>query len=236
MITIAICDDNRYERKEVANYLLDYSVKNSLEYTAAEYESGEDLINAGIRYDLIFMDYQFKHGECNGIETSKKLREQGDDAAIVFLSAYSEVVFDTFEVNAYAFLVKPLEKKKFGLVLDRYINERVKGCMLILHEVGMNRYVNKHDIICIEASGKKCTIHLADKKRDFECNRTLSSIEIMLNDSRFYRCQKSYLINLDHVSGYNSTEITMDDGTIVMMGRKKYKDFLEQYGKSILKG
>lgn len=52
--------------------------------------------------------------------------------------------------------------------------------MLMLHEVGKNRYVNKHDIIYLEGNGKKCILHFTDRKKDFECNKTLASIEEMI--------------------------------------------------------
>ena len=221
MIKIAICDDNEYARRDVVNHLVDYSVKNDFDYSVDEYESGESLLMAGVRYDLIFMDYQFEDGGSNGIEISKKLRENGDGAVIIFLSAYSEAVYDSFDVDAFAFLVKPVDKKKFDAAVDRFINGRAMGRMLMLHEVGKNRYVNIHDIIYLEGNGKKSIIHFADRKRDFECNNTLASIEEMIDDDSFYRCQKSYVINLEHVSGYNSTAITMDIDSIVMISRKK---------------
>ncbi|MGN0242108.1 MAG: LytR/AlgR family response regulator transcription factor [Candidatus Weimeria sp.] len=236
MLRIAICDDCEASRKDVVNHLMDYSVKNNFDYTVDEYGSGESLIRSGIRYDLIFMDYQFEEGGCDGIEISKKLREKGDDTVIIFLSAYPEAVYDSFDVNAFSFLIKPVNKKKFDAAIDRFISDRIRGHMLMLHEVGKNRYVNKHDIIYLEGNGKKCILHFTDRKKDFECNKTLASIEEMIDDDSFYRCQKSYVINLDHVSGYNSTAITMDNGSIVMISRKKYREFIERYGDFILKG
>ena len=236
MIKIAICDDNEYARRDVVNHLVDYSVKNDFDYSVDEYESGESLLMAEVRYDLIFMDYQFEEGGCDGIEISKKLREKGDDAVIIFLSAYPEAVYDSFEVNAFSFLIKPVDKKKFDAAMDRLFSDRIRGHMLMLHEVGKNRYINIQDIIYLEGNGKKSIIHFTDRKKDFECNKTLASIEEMIDNDSFYRCQKSYVINLGHVSGYNYTTITMDNGSIVMLSRKKYKEFMERYGNFILKG
>ncbi|MGN0242347.1 MAG: LytR/AlgR family response regulator transcription factor [Candidatus Weimeria sp.] len=235
MIKIAVCDDSEYSRKDVVNHLLDYSMKNEFDYTVDEYDSGEDLLDTEGGYDLIFMDYQFDGKGRDGIEIARVLRGRNDDVTIIFLSSYPEAVFDSFDVEAFRFLVKPVDEERFNAALDRFITERVKENMLKLHEVGKNRYVNKHDIIYLEGNGKKCILHFADRRKDFECNRTLRQIEEMIDDDIFYRCQKSYVINLAHVSGYNYSAITMDNGSIVLISRKKYRDFIEHYGDFILR-
>lgn len=235
MIRIAVCDDDRYSREDVKTHLLDYSMQNDLEYTLDEYESGESLLGSGKKYDLYFMDYQFEKNSKDGIMTAGELREQNDDATIIFLSSYPEAVFDSFEVGAFRFLVKPVDDKKFTEALDKFCEYVLSDSMIRLHEVGKNRSVNKHDILFIEGYGKKSILHFADRDKDFECNKTLSALEKMIDDESFYRCQKSYVINMAHVSGYNHSAITLDNGSVVLISRKKYKEFIEKYGEFILK-
>lgn len=235
MVKIAVCDDDRYARKDIKDHLLEYSMSNEFEYTVDEYDSGEGLLMSGKKYDLIFMDYQFKDGREDGIRIAGKLREKNDDVTIIFLSSYPEAVFDSFEVGAFRFLVKPIDKEKFTLALDKFSKYMLNDCVIKLHEVGKNRSVNKHDILFLEGHGKKCILHFADRNKDFECNKTLSSVEEIIDDDTFYRCQKSYVINLAHISGYNHSAVTMDNGSVVLISRNKYREFMEKYGAYILK-
>ena len=59
MINIAICDDSDFMRKEVRKHLLNYSIKNNIEFQVEEFEKGERLLEADTVFNLVFMDYQF---------------------------------------------------------------------------------------------------------------------------------------------------------------------------------
>ena len=128
-----------------------------------------------------------------------------------------------------------IDKEKFTLALDKFSEYMHNDCVIKLHEVGKNRSVKKRDLLFLEGHGKKCILHFADRNKDFECNKTLSSVEEMINDDSFYRCQKSYVINLAHISGYNHSAVTMDNGSVVLISRNKYREFMEKYGAYILK-
>lgn len=47
MVKIAVCDDDRYARKDIKDHLLEYSMSNEFEYTVDEYDSGEGLLMSG---------------------------------------------------------------------------------------------------------------------------------------------------------------------------------------------
>ena len=120
MVKIAVCDDSKYMRGEVKKRILQYSMKKDFDYTIEEYEAGEKLIESGIKYDLIFMDYEFENNGANGLEIARKIREYDKNSTIVFVSSYPSIVFDTFEVGTFRFLTKPIDDKKFNNVLDSF--------------------------------------------------------------------------------------------------------------------
>ena len=118
MVKIAVCDDSKYMRGEVRKRILQYSMKKDFDYTVEEYEVGEKLIESEVKYDLIFMDYEFEDNGANGLEIARKIREDDKNSTIVFVSSYPSIVFDTFEVGTFRFLIKPIDDKKFNDVLD----------------------------------------------------------------------------------------------------------------------
>ena len=71
-------------------------------------------IGSGVKYDLIFMDYEFENNGANGLEIARKIREYDKNSTIVFVSSYPSIVFDTFEVGTFRFLTKPIDDKKLS--------------------------------------------------------------------------------------------------------------------------
>ena len=121
MVKIAVCDDSKYMRGELKKRILQYSMKKDFDYTIEEYEAGEKLIESGVKYDLIFMDYEFENNGANGLEIARKIREYDKNSTLVFVSSYPSIVFDTFEVGTFRFLTKPIDDKKFNNVLDSFL-------------------------------------------------------------------------------------------------------------------
>lgn len=229
MVKIVVCDDSDFMRSETKKYILKYSFQREFEYSIDEYDTGEKLIASDISYDLIFMDYQFEGSGADGITIAKLLREKGVDATIIFLSSYPGVVFQSFEVGTFRFLVKPIEEDKFNDAIDAFVsNLEEKEEVLTVRVDGMTHFIKAQSISYVEGYGKYCIIHLVDKE-EMECHETLATVEERLNPKYFYRCYRSYVVNLKHVVSYNHTDVLLDNGDSILISRTKYKDFLDKY-------
>lgn len=229
MFKIAICDDSDYMREETKKYILKYSFQKDFDYSLDEYETGEKLLASKETYDLIFMDYQYEDTGADGITIAKELRRGGDDAVIIFLSSYPSVVFQSFDVGTFRFLVKPIEEEKFNDALDAFVQSMSKEKVLSVHVHGMDHVVKENTISYIEGFGKHCIIHFADQSGELECNETLASVGERLPSNHFFRCYKSFIVNLKHVSSYNHTDVVLDNGEQILMSRTKYKEFTQAY-------
>lgn len=229
VIRIAICDDSAYIREETRKYILKYSFKNDFEYSLDEYDSGEELLGSNRIYDLIFMDYQFEKTKLDGISIAKELRRQRIEATIIFLSSYPGVVFQTFEVGTFRFLVKPIEEDKFNDAINSFLNTMEKEQILTVRMNGMNHFIKENAISYVEGYGKYCIIHFVDKRERLECHETLASVESRLPFNHFYRCHKSFLVNLKYVASYNRTDLILENGESILISRNQYKEFTEAY-------
>lgn len=115
---IAICDDEPEVRNDIER-------KIRLLYPEMElllYEDGQELLSTEALFDIIFLDIRMEG--MNGMEAARALRAAGSDAVIIFVTALEEYVYEAFDVGAFHYLVKPLDRGKFYEVLSKAVTER----------------------------------------------------------------------------------------------------------------
>ena len=229
MLSVAVCDDSSYMRSITKKQLMNYAFQKNVEIQVYEYESGESLLESEISnkrvHDLIIIDFEFEEKGQNGIDIIRTLRKLKKKTKVIFLSSYPQVVFQSFEVDVYRFLVKPLDEKVLFKAMDDFIDSLATETILSVRIKGENCYYPEEIITFVEGYGKNCILHFSDEHQDVVCSETLSAIEERLSGDRFFRCHKSYLVNLGHVDSYNHAEITLDCEESIPLSRNKYKEF-----------
>lgn len=229
MFTIALCDDQERERIDFRKLLDNYFKEVDIGYIAYEYDSGKKLIEeceeGGRVFDLIFMDI-FMDG-INGFEAAKKIRRMDKYVPIAFLTNSMDFAIESYEVEAIGYLVKPVNTKRlYGLLEKLTRSETVKS--LEFRKKGHVRYYNYRDIVYIESHGHVVTLHLADGD---EVGSYYKLDDLYLDDERFLRCHKSYLVNMDYVK-YIENDFVMTDGSTVPVrvhSRKEIADIYTNY-------
>lgn len=218
---IAICDDNIVLHDDLKKHLDVYAKKRDLVMVYYDHTRGSELLASDIEYDLIFMDYQMDG--LDGLETSRQLRKNGVKSAIIFLSSFPDIVFDTFEVGTFRFLVKPIDDVKLSAAMDDYLaSVDETNFILVKTDDGIMR-INIDDIIYVEAADKYCYIRTSED--NILCKSTLAEIEKILPADRFFRTHRSYLAGLEHIVSHTSSEILFDDRERAMISKMKYPAF-----------
>ena len=226
---VAICDDQMLFHSELIKHLDNFAKKRNLIMVYHSYTSGFDLINSQNEYDLIFMDYQMS--EIDGLETARRIREKNDRTAIIFLTSFPDIVFDTFEVNAYRFLIKPVKVDKLEAALDSYLAENEGAGFILIKTDENNRKININDIIYIEATDKYCNIRT--NEGTFLYKKTLSEIEKQLPQDRFFRCHRTYLVGFRHIVSHTATDIIFDNKERALISRAKLSSFRKAFADYI---
>ena len=101
--------------------------------------------------------------DLNGLEVANKLREKNVKSLIIFLTSYPDIVFDTFKVNAFRFLTKPINKDKLFDALNDISKYYNNDNFIILTNNSSLSKINIDDIYFVEADNKSSIIHLSDK-------------------------------------------------------------------------
>ena len=91
---------------------------------------------------------------------------------------------------------------------------------------GKKQFIKKDQIWFAESIGRKVSLYLEDENVE-----VYSRMADLMDDlgSGFFRAHRSYIVNLDHVEGYEKNEIILSDKTRVPMSRHKYREFLNAY-------
>ena len=227
---IAVCDDDRTTREQIASLIKEQELGAEI-FT---YEAGEDMIKSKESFAISFLDVEMK--EISGIDVARHMREEQekkgkDKSIIIFVTGYREYMEDAFDVNAFHYLVKPVDEKKFQNVFQRALKDvstkiKQQEFSVIIKNNGMQKKVLLRDIYYIESSNKKVVFHTKDGKID--TYGRMEDWESELGDS-FYRCHRGYLVNLEKITAYNVDTIDLTNGDSLILAQKKYSDFIKAY-------
>ncbi|EWM55042.1 LytR/AlgR family response regulator transcription factor [Ruminococcus flavefaciens] len=229
---IAICDDKIILHDELKKNLEKYAINRNIVINYDDYTNGLDLIASNIEYDIIFMDYQMDG--LDGLETVRRMRKKKIETTIIFLTSYPSIVFDTFEVNTYRFLVKPIDYEKLSSALDDYLSSQEDSNFIFIKSDEDNRKVNIDDIIYIEADNKYCYIRTTDDNITYK--KTLSDIEKQVPEDKFFRSHRTYLVGFKHIVSHTSTDILFDNKERALISKlkltpfkKAFTDYIKRY-------
>lgn len=225
MLQIAVCDDE----KSMAEYLKQLIVsrlEGEKDCSVTVFSSGTELLEKGKDFDIFFLDIDLR--DMSGIDMARCLRKE-KEAVIVFVTALKEYVFDAFDLQAFQYLFKPVDENQFFRVLDKALLEcrmKKQSEPLVIRVNGVYQNIPKEKILYAENEARKIVLHLKDEQISFYAK--MSELEGMLGDN-FFRCHRGYLVNLNAVKGYDTGNIQLKNGEVILMAKQKYSAFVTAY-------
>lgn len=219
---IVICDDEDIHRNIIIDYLS--KVFSSELYEVVEFNSGEELLeNYPKKIDILLLDV---HMICmNGIETAKKIRKFDTNVKIIFITAIAGFMQQGYEVNAFRYLLKPINYNDFSKHIiqckNEIINNRKKYITIYEIDEGKTVIISISSMLYIES---QCRIILIHTDRNvYKTRESIKNLENELKEYSFYRCHRAYLININKVNAMDKNSIFIKDDEI-MVSRNKMKD------------
>ena len=221
-MNIAICDDEKKWQEELKDYIYEYTNAHNINVFVNSFSDGKACYEANLKnYDIIFMDYQMN--ETNGIETAQNIRKYNSDSTIIFVSAFPQIAIDTFEVNTFRFLAKPIDKEKLFKALDDYIAQiQTENFIIFKSHQGTVR-IKISDIIYAESKRNHTIIHTEHK--NYEVLTHLKNIESRLPMDKFFRCHRAFITSFKYIKNHTNTDIYFYDNTGIFISRNKLTAF-----------
>ena len=150
--------------------------------------------------DLLFLDIQMP--DMNGMELARMLPV---GTRVIFTTAFREYAFESYEVNALDFLLKPIRYNKFIAAVEkakewfgRESGDRRQETLFIKVD-GEYRQISLADILYVAGMKDYVMFYLSDERRPLVTHLTMKAVEDMLPPQQFMRVHRSYIVALDKI-------------------------------------
>ena len=222
MFYIAICDDEKVFLDSTRHIL--YSIF---------YELGEDVvINCfdsiaklkadGQRYNLLILDIML--GDDNGIEFAERLREKGFETDIIFITSSPEFALAGYSVYPVDYILKPVNEKKLRETISRCLKKRQSVPALLINSKELGKVkVSADEIAYCEVMRTDIAVHRINGS-DITLVGTFSDFCARLPKKDFYRCHRSYVVNMKYVERIDRYSFTLQNGDTVPIAKNSYND------------
>lgn len=221
MLQVAICEEDTVLGKKLTKL-----VERTLTERVELYSSEMELLKSAKKPEILILDLDFR--EADGMERARKIRNHSD-AAIILLSAGQEHVLDAFDVEAFHYLLKPIDEQKFEEVLRRAAQERQAEKdkePLIIRVNRTCHKIEKKRILYAENMARKIVLH--QKEGEISYYARMEELEQELG-TQFFRCHRGYLVNLAAVKNFDAGTITLKNNEVILLSKQKYNDFAAAY-------
>lgn len=223
MINIAICDDEQVILNSIEKLVTDFFHSQNIEIKIFLFSSGEELLGSSKDINILFLDIQMK--QLNGIETARETRSKGYKGFLIFITVLKEMVFQSFEVQPFDYLLKPIKYDNFQKTMERLLLSMKSADKenLLIQRGSESSIVCFGEIIFCEIIDRKIYLHLKSAEVIDYYDR-IGNLEKKL-DNRFFRCHRSYLINLQYLISYRNGFAHMVENHQIPVSRLRSKEF-----------
>jgi len=228
MIRIAVCDDAERSVQTAIKMIYEWSCDH--EITVNGFTDGVSLIEAHSRnpFDIIFLDMVMPI--MNGIDTALQIRKSDHSVRIVALTSSPEFAVDCFDIKASGYILKPIDKARFEASLNELSTDILESTKSItvksLHAV---HRIELRSIEFVEAQGKQVIFSLAGASTVTSTDPLYFFEDLLLPCDGFFKCHRSYIVNIARIAKYTSKEITMRSGSRIPISRSFHKEFEAAY-------
>ncbi|HDN2364697.1 TPA: response regulator transcription factor, partial [Clostridioides difficile] len=210
MYRIVICEDDITQIAFLRECILKSLEGISSQIELFEFNSGEELLETNLEgIDIFFLD--IKMLQLTGMDVAKIIRETNDTSEIIFITSIVDYIQEGYKVRAYRYLLKPID---FG-----DLNESILSCIsdiikkrenfMLIENKGIINKILINSIMYIEVRKKVLTIHT--KNDTYYTKNSMDKIELELEKYNFFRCHKSYLINLEYIQFICKNTVVIND-------------------------
>ena len=209
---VVLVDDEAPARSELRHLL---GAHPQVEVVGEATSAAEALGLAG-ECDALFLDVEMPGA--SGIDAARLVRGRTEPPAIVFVTAHAAYAVDAFAVEAFDYLLKPIDPERLARVVERLLAraapEARTARKIPVVAGSRTELIDQDEVQFIQAEGDYSRVHVHD--RSYLATASLRELEEALPGDRFMRIHRSTIVNLAKVAavrrvGDDRISLALDD-------------------------
>jgi two-component system LytT family response regulator len=200
-----------------------------------------------LKPELIFLDVELNNE--TGFDLIKNFPESNFE--IIFTTAYEKYALQAIKSSCFDFLLKPINIEELTETIRKLDfkknNQKIERTSTLIHNLSHAdiykkklaipnfeklQFIEIKDIICLQADAKYTYIYVNDKTKLLS-TKNLGEYEELLDSPNFFRCHKSWIINVNHMQSFDKSmlQIELTNGIQAEVSTRKKEEFLKLFLK-----
>lgn len=226
---LAVCDDSIAERTLIVSVIEYFFSK--LDTTCLPFSSGEELVEyiskTNDSIDAIFLDIEM--GQMDGMTAAHEVRKALPNVPIIFITSHKELAPDGYEVQAFRFVCKPIDRNKLISALSSLKTHLLSKVSIVVRHNGEDVIIPLDSILWIESDNNDVRIICENKTITTRMRLRDAWNELSdISTGRFAYSHRCTIVNLSHVKSLSSSQVKLDNGASLMLSRGCEKDLKNQ--------
>lgn len=218
-LRLGICDDETQDLSQILEMVKRYD--EDCQFQITTFLHAKDLLHAAktSSFDITILDIEMEPP--TGFDVAKELIAMPNPPIVIFATKSNAYALKGYGV-AIRYLQKPVAQGDFFEAMDAAIADATAHRLTFQIDTSLIS-VHLRDIQYIEAFGHYTVVHTAEKAYRFRS--TLKEVMSRLPKGYFASPHKSYVVNLEHIRSATASEIMLDCGAVIPIGRKRMQEF-----------
>ncbi len=220
---IAVFEKDYNNAIRLKKILYSYSNLKKLNFVVDIYSDFKNLIALSENYVLIFLSFENEY--INNLSKKSAFKKILDK--IIITGDNYQIADKAFRIHACNFSKTPYQKNVIFEILESFFATNTIIVPIIADNTTELFCLNVCDILYLEANNKHSIIHLTDKS--VYCNKTMAKIFSVLPDDIFLKINRAFVVNLNHITRFNSKIVILSNNVSLNPTRHFYKTFKSDY-------
>jgi len=162
-------------------------------------------------------------GGLNGLKVAKRLHEWKKDLPIVMVTTHTELAMEGYEVQAFRFLAKPVEREKLHAALKAVEEQLHNDERIQIVSDGLQRFIPCKSVCYIKCENVYLNIVTINER--YLVRQKLKELMEKLPENIFMQVHRSFVLNLSFVESFDGANVYMEDGMKIPVSKAKKDEF-----------
>lgn len=225
MLRVAVVEDDKTYAAQLKEYFARYGTETNHKLSVTLFPDGEDIVtDYSAEFDIILMDVEMTF--MDGMTAAEKIREKDNEVVIIFITNMPQYAIQGYKVDALDYVLKPISYFAFSQRIDRALTRVKKKEVnyIAVAQKGGRKKLNVDKICYVEVRDHDLIYHSTDG--EVVTKGSMKEAEDALDETKFFRCNRCYLVNLEYVEDFRGNDVTVASD-VIQVSRARKKAFLD---------